>query len=226
VSASRSPRGPTPSVRALVPSDWARLEELFGARGACGGCWCMAWRLGRADWEAGRGEPNRRALKRLVERGRATGVLALAGERAVGWCSVGPRAEFVALESKRSLATDWDERTWSVTCFFVAKEWRKRGLGKRMLAKALALAREHGATRVEGYPAVPPKDGGDLPGAFAWTGLPQVFEACGFERLPKTSGKRPIYVRALRRSRSKRLQDPSLLRELTPEQRALLDRLV
>ncbi|NOT31781.1 MAG: GNAT family N-acetyltransferase [Planctomycetes bacterium] len=184
-------------VRPLRVSDWARLEELFGARGACGGCWCMAWRLGRKDWEQGRGEENRRALKRLVERGAASGVLALANGHALGWCSVAPRADFVALATKRSLATDWDERTWSVTCFFVTKEWRKRGLGKRMLEEAVTLARRRGATRVEGYPAVPPKAGGELPGAFAWTGLPQVFERCGFERLAKTPGKRPIYVRAL-----------------------------
>lgn len=192
----RAPRS-TLEVRTLRASDWARIEELFGARGACGGCWCMAWRLARKDWEAGRGEGNRRALKRLVERGKADGVLALAAGHAVGWCSVGPRADFVALESKRSLATDWDERTWSVTCFFVTKEWRKRGLGKRLLTTAVKLAKQRGATRVEGYPAALPKAGGDLPGAFAWTGLPQVFERCGFERLAKTPGKRPIYVRAL-----------------------------
>ena len=187
-------------MRALRKSDWARLEELFGARGACGGCWCMVWRLERKAWEAGRGERNRRALKRLVENG-ASGVLALAGGRAVGWCSVGPRAEFVALESKPSLATDWDERTWSVTCFFVTKEWRKRGLGKRMLDVAVALARKRGASRIEGYPVPPPKAGGELPGAFAWTGLPQVFEGCGFERLANAPGKRPIYARSLARPR-------------------------
>ncbi len=188
-------------VRPLRASDWARLEELFGARGACGGCWCMAWRLGRKDWEAGRGAPNRRALKRLVERAEAHGVLALADGRAVAWCSVGPRADFGALASKRSLATDWDARTWSVTCFFVEKEWRKRGLGKRLLETAVKLAKQRGATRLEGYPAALPKAGGDLPGAFAWTGLPQVFERAGFERLAKTPGKRPIYVRALGRRR-------------------------
>lgn len=190
---------PRLEVRALRAGDWPALEALFGARGACAGCWCMAWRLERAAWEAGRGEGNRRAFKRLVEREHALGALATVEGRAVGWCSVGPRADFVALETKRSLATDWDERTWSVTCFFVAKDWRKRGLGKRLLDVAVALAKAHGATRLEGYPVPPPKAGGDLPAVFAWTGLPQVFERCGFERLAKTPGKRPIYVRALGR---------------------------
>lgn len=160
----------------------------------------MAWRLSRADWEAGRGAGNKRRLKALVEGGAPVGVLALVGGRAVAWCSVGPRAGFPALATKRSLATDWDERTWSVTCFFVDRAWRRRGLGRRLLLAAVALARRHGATRIEGYPAALPRDGGALPAAFAWTGLPRVFERAGFTRLSATPGKRPIYRRMLRAS--------------------------
>jgi GNAT superfamily N-acetyltransferase len=193
-------------VRPLATSDWALVEELFGERGACGGCWCMAWRLTRRRWEEGRGERNRSALKRLVESGDATGVLALSAGRAVGWCSAGPRADFSALETKRSLATDWDERTWSVTCFFVAKDWRARGLGERMLRAAAALARKRRATRIEGYPAPLPRDGSDLPTAFAWTGLPQVFERAGFTALAETAGKRRVYVKRLRSAGNAALQ--------------------
>ena len=200
-------------VRPVGKGDWELVEQLFGPRGACAGCWCMAWRLSRARWEAGRGAPNRRALKRLVQRGGPLGVLAVvreetvregAKERAVGWCSAAPRAEFVALETKRSLATDWDERTWSVTCFFVAKDWRKRGLGRRLLEGAVRLARTHGATRVEGYPVPPPRAGGELPAAFAWTGLPAVFERCGFSPLAESPGKRPIHVKTLAARKGRR----------------------
>jgi GNAT superfamily N-acetyltransferase len=163
----------------------------------------MAWRLEHKVWEERRGEPNRRALRKLVRGGAATGVIALCDGRAVGWCSAGPRADFTGLAAKRSLATDWDARTWSVTCFFIAREWRGAGLGARLLARAVALARERGAARLEGYPAVPPRAGGELPSAFAWTGLPQLFERCGFERLAQTPGKRPIYVRRLARRRAR-----------------------
>ena len=37
------------------PDDWDDLARLFGARGACGGCWCMWWRLARADFVRGKG---------------------------------------------------------------------------------------------------------------------------------------------------------------------------
>ena len=35
-------------VYPLTPERWADLEELFGENGACGGCWCMWWRLKRS----------------------------------------------------------------------------------------------------------------------------------------------------------------------------------
>jgi GNAT superfamily N-acetyltransferase len=173
-------------VRALEPGDWEALEGLFGDRGACAGCWCMAWRLSQKQWEAGRGARNRDAFRRLVRSGRASGAIVLASGRAVGWCSAAPRADFAGLAGRPSLATDWDGSTWSVTCFFIEREWRGRGLGAKLLSAAVALARARGATRIEGYPVRPPRGGGQLPAAFAWTGLPQLFERCGFERLGKT----------------------------------------
>lgn len=188
------------TARALRPDDWPALAELFGARGACGGCWCLAWRLPRRQFEAQKGEANRRALQRLVASGEATGCLAFADGELVGWCSIGPRATFAALATKPSLRTEWDARTWSVTCFFIRKDWRGRGVSSRLLAAAVDLARAHGATRVEGYPVVPsPGFGGNkMPAAFAWTGLPQTFERAGFRRLDDTPATRPIYVRRLR----------------------------
>ncbi len=188
----RARRSARIEVRPLATEDWPAFAELFGERGACGGCWCMAWRRPGREWEEHRGASNRRAMKGLVASGAQPGVLAFAGGEAVGWCSVAPRAEFHALETKRSLATDWDGSTWSVTCFFVRKDWRKQGVGEKLLAAAVAFARSRGARRIEGYPALPTK--GALPSAFAWTGLPGMFERAGFERLAKTPGKRPIYV--------------------------------
>lgn len=31
----------------LTAEAWSDFEELFGRRGACGGCWCMWWRFAR-----------------------------------------------------------------------------------------------------------------------------------------------------------------------------------
>ena len=115
-------------VRPLRETDWALIEALYGERGACGGCWCMEWRRPGSlkDRLQFRGEKNRRAFRKLVESGRARGVLALEGGKPVGWCSAGPHLDFPALDRKRVLRTDRDEGTWTITCFFIAKSHRNR----------------------------------------------------------------------------------------------------
>ena len=76
----------------LTPYRWRDLEALFGPRGACGGCWCMWWRLRPKDYKAQKGAANRQAFRELVAAGPPPGLLAYDGGRAVGWCAVGPSA--------------------------------------------------------------------------------------------------------------------------------------
>lgn len=190
-------------VRELAPADWPLLEALFGERGACGGCWCMAWRLRSKDWEARKGARNKAALRRLVREGRAQGCLAFDSEELVGWCSVGPRADFLRLTAMRSLATGAGEGCWAVTCFFVPRHQRGAGVASALLDGAIRLARTRGAAALEGYPAVPYEAmGRRLPGAFAWTGLPQMFERACFARVD-APGRRPVYRLTLGRRRRK-----------------------
>jgi hypothetical protein len=37
------------SVKELTTALWNDLEELFGEKGACGGCWCMYMRIGKGE---------------------------------------------------------------------------------------------------------------------------------------------------------------------------------
>jgi GNAT superfamily N-acetyltransferase len=168
-------------TRQLTTRLWPSLQRLFGARGACGGCWCMAWRIGRGEkWDEVKGETARRRMRKLVSQGRARGLLAFEGGEPVGWCTFGPRSDFPRLERARTLRCDDAGRVWSIPCFFIARGWRGRGVAGTLLEHAIELMRSEGAPIVEGYPAKPPRDGGALPGAFAWTGTPSLFEARGF----------------------------------------------
>ncbi len=173
-------------VRALTRRDGARVEQLFGANGACGGCWCMWARVPRGGklWEASKGDPNRRALLELVRSGAAHALLALDGERVVGWCSLGPRADYPRLERVKAARSDWDESTWSLVCFFIPASERGRGVASMLLDAAVAYSREHGARSLEGYPVRSAGgDGAKIPAAFAWTGVIGMFERRGFTRL-------------------------------------------
>ena len=77
-------------VQPLTPDLWPALEELFGPLGACSGCWCMYWRIGRA-YRHRRREENKRAFRRVVMDGPPPGLLAFEGDLAVGWCQLTPR---------------------------------------------------------------------------------------------------------------------------------------
>ena len=68
---------------------WPDLEALFGERGACGGCWCMAWRLPRAGYEAGKSGANRKALRRLTREVERRPLVTLAVAVGVGALAVG-----------------------------------------------------------------------------------------------------------------------------------------
>ncbi|MDD5720410.1 MAG: GNAT family N-acetyltransferase [Candidatus Krumholzibacteria bacterium] len=173
---------------------WADLAALFGARGACGGCWCMFWRLPRKDWEAGKGEKNRRALHRIVKAGGEPGILGYLGGDPVAWCAVAPRTEYVHLERSRVLKPVDDAPVWSVSCLFVKKTSRRQGLSVKMLQAAVAFAAARGATVVEGYPVEPAK--GSAPDAFVWTGLASAYRQAGFREVARRSPTRPIMRRA------------------------------
>ena len=90
-------------VHPATPDRWHDLERLFGAKGACGGCWCMLWRLPRGEYDRGKGEGNRAAMRVLIAAGKAPGLLAYVGKEPVGWCAVAPRAVYPGLERSRIL---------------------------------------------------------------------------------------------------------------------------
>lgn len=188
-------------IHPLTPDLWADLETLFGARGACGGCWCMTWRLPRAVYEAAKGEGNRRAFRRRVRRGPPPGLLAYVDDVPAGWCAIAPRDEFPRLDASRVLARVDEAPVWSVACFFVARPYRRRGLSVRLLEEACRYARQRGATLVEGYPVEPVKK--DVPPVFAWTGLASAFRQAGFAEVERRTETRPIMRRAMRRATSR-----------------------
>ena len=151
---------------ALRPETWPDFERLFGKRGAAGGCWCMWWRLTRSQFDAAKGEGNRRAMKAIVDSGRIPGILAFRSEEAVGWCSVAPREEFPRLERSRILKPVDNQEVWSVVCFFVEKPHRRSGVSLRLLRAAKTYARSSGAKILEGYPVEPKR--GTTPAVFAY----------------------------------------------------------
>ena len=169
---------------------WPDFETLFGERGACGGCWCMLWRLTRKAFESQKGAGNRKAMKAIIKSGEIPGILAFMQDQPVGWCSVAPRERYPSLGRSRILKPLDDLPVWSITCLFVPKPYRRTGISTRMITAAVEHVQKMGGTIVEAYPVEPKKD--KMPDAFAWTGLASAYLRAGFVECARRSETRPI----------------------------------
>jgi GNAT superfamily N-acetyltransferase len=174
----------------LTPARWADFETLFGERGACGGCWCTFWRQPRSAYERNKGAGNRRFMLNVVESGQPPGILGYLGSEPVGWCAVAPREDYPSLERSRILKPVDDTPVWSISCLFVRKDQRKKGLSVQLLKAAVEHVKRQGGTVVEGYPVEPKTP--SVPDAFVWHGLASAFRKAGFRECARRSATRPI----------------------------------
>jgi GNAT superfamily N-acetyltransferase len=150
----------------------------------------MWWRLKRSQFEQQKGDGNKQAFKQIVESGAVPGILAYVEGQPVGWCAVEPRQSYPVLERSRTLKRIDDRPVWSITCFFVAKSFRRQGLTVALIKAAVEFARERGATIVEAYPVEPKST--EMPAVFAWNGFASAFRQAGFVEAARGSEKRPV----------------------------------
>lgn len=139
------------TIRPLTIDLWPAFVDLFGKNGACNGCWCMFWRIGGEYGRRPR-EKNRRAFRKIVKAGPPPGLLAFDGDLAVGWCQLTPRASLDWLnEVKRTQPVD-DQPVWSLSCFYVRRGYRKKGVPLALVEAAIKTARRARAPALEVYP--------------------------------------------------------------------------
>lgn len=174
-------------IRPLTPDLWPALEDLFGKVGACNGCWCMYWRLGSAYTKRPR-ERNKADFRAIVRKGPPPGLLAFDGETAVGWCQLTPRSALPHLERGRFTRRVDEVPVWVISCFYMRRGYRKRGVMSALIAAALKAARRADAPALEAYPVDI-----DQPTATAnlYTGVASTFARAGFKRIARAAPHRP-----------------------------------
>lgn len=145
------------TTKELTPARWPDFEKLFAKHGGVqAGCWCMFYHRARPIAEEERARRNRREKRTLVLQGRSHGILVYAGEQAVGWCQFGPREELPRIDAGRNyrkLALPRAAKLWRITCFFVDRDHRRKGVAQTALRAALRAIRKRGGELVEAYPA-------------------------------------------------------------------------
>ena len=171
-------------VKALDENTWpdfARLVEKNN--GIWGGCWCMAFH----QEGVGHSRPasqNRSDKECRVREGRAHAALVYDGSNAVGWCQFGPADELPRIKLKRDYLKDLSQLPdWRITCFFVDRNYRGKGIAAMALEGALHEIARLGGGTVESYPE--DVEGRKVSGSFLYNGTISIFERLGFQRTRK-----------------------------------------
>ncbi len=154
-------------------------------------CSCMYWRLGPAYRERDPSE-NRSDLRAILESGPPPGLLAIDGDRAVGWCQVTPRSDLAALGRSRLAADATGESVWSISCFVIRKGHRRKGISTALVEAGVQYARDHGATVVEAYPL-----NADSTTSSSFTGYVSTFARLGFATISRPTQSRAVMRRDL-----------------------------
>jgi GNAT superfamily N-acetyltransferase len=179
----------------LTPDRWNDLETLFGSHGAYYGCWCMYWRLRGKEFENGCGVPNQQAFQSIVQNGSEPGILVYDKEQPIGWIALAPREEYPRLAHSKILAPVDDQPVWSITCFYIARAYRKKGLTLALVEAACRMAKEKGVKILESYP-VEPQDG-QTNDSSAYVGIASTFRKAEFTEVARRSAKRLVMRKAL-----------------------------
>src|SRR5262249_10166189 len=130
---------------------------------------------------------NRTAIRKIVKRGPPPGLLAFDGELAVGWCLLTPRDASGWLNRRFERVDDLP--VWSISCFYVRRGYRRRGVLSSLIAAALKAAKRAKAPALEAYPVdtARPESTSNI-----FTGTASAFARAGFKIVARGTPSRPI----------------------------------
>jgi GNAT superfamily N-acetyltransferase len=175
----------------LTPDLWPAFEDLLSQGGPCSRCWCMYWRIG-PGYHKRKPDTNRSAFQALVLSGPPPGLVALSGNVSLGWCQLTPRDALPWLDRVGKLRRVDNEPVWSVSCFYVRKGHRKKGLSRRLLEAAIETARRNRVRLLEAYPL-----DARLTQTSSYTGYVSTFLRSGFKVVARHAPTQPIMRLAL-----------------------------
>ena len=156
-------------------------RDAFSDNPAWAACYCLAYCLAARPGEVFDNRPsalNRAERAGMIDRGDASGVLAYADGRVVGWCHAAPRMSLKLLDSTPEFAAADPERTGSIVCYVIAPQYRGQGLARRLLDGACDMMRDRGIRWLEAYPPT-----NATTAASSYHGRLSMYLAAGFEHL-------------------------------------------
>jgi GNAT superfamily N-acetyltransferase len=167
------------SIKPLTADTWDAFADLAERHnGVWNGCWCT-WFITFAAEKSHTVEGNRALKKQRVEEGTNHAALVFDGDRAVGWCEYGTPEELPNIYHRKEYEEGLTRLPdYRLTCFFVDREYRRKGVAAVALRGALDLIAAVGGGVVEAYPH--DTEGKKMSASFLYNGTRQMFEDAGF----------------------------------------------
>lgn len=171
-------------IKALTSETWDDFAALAARHGGAGmgGCWCTWFHRethSAPGASTGSAEDSRDFKRGLVETGHAHAALVFDGAAAVGWAQYGSPAELPGIAHRKEYLAGVDVLPdFRITCFFVDRAYRGRGVAVAALDGALALISAAGGGLVEAYPQDTP--GRKVSSTFLYSVTRSMFERAGF----------------------------------------------
>jgi GNAT superfamily N-acetyltransferase len=181
------------AIGPLGAATWAAFVDLAEKHnGVWGGCWCTWFHPACAE-KGESAEGNRAYKERLVREGKAHAALVFDGDVAVAWCEYGSPDELPNIYHLKEYNAGLDKAPdYRITCFFVDRNYRRKGVAAVALGGALDLIAEAGGGVVEAYPQ--DTHGKRTSGSFLYNGTRSLFEKAGF-RYERSKGKNHCVMR-------------------------------
>ena len=178
---------PELTFREVTKETWQDFERFFESRGSPSYCWCMPWRDMPVDERKSGGKAARKtAISQRVGSDVPIGILGYSGSDPVAWCSIAPRATHRKGLGGLEEPGEGEGEVWSLTCFFISRLYRGKGLTRQLITAAIDHARMNGARVVEAYPIDPESP------SYRFMGYIDTFKSMGFTEVGRAGTRRYV----------------------------------
>ncbi len=141
------------------------------------GCYCQFYHFpgNIKEWGETTKEQNRSASEKLILEEKMKGFLAYVHNQTVGWCNVNSKEIYSNIPYEDESEEDTKDKIASLVCFVISPIYRKKGIARTLLQKAIINLRENGFKWLESYPRK-----GKLSDAHSYHGPFSLYSSEGF----------------------------------------------
>ncbi len=141
------------------------------------GCYCHFYHFPGSikEWKEATKEQNRNSSEKLILEEKMKGFLAYVNNQPVGWCNVNNKEAYSNIPNEDESEEDTKDKIASIVCFVISPSYRKKGIARFLLQKAIIDLRENGFKWLESYPRK-----GELSDAHSYHGPVSLYSSEGF----------------------------------------------